>query len=601
MSNTSGTATDQQARPGKTSSKTATSATPLPPPPTPSFIFRGHDAPIHSLEFFASNTFLATGDETGWICVWDIWKRRPVCKWHAHKTGSILALKAISIRGISSTPSSTADSESKSTTQSASERSTRRKAKAAVMAQAQEDRVYIVSHGRDNEIHFWDINSVLQKSVKRTSTIGIINLSDDKASHTVAPVLSLPVNALNFCKMAILAIDETPVVPETLGPLTEPAPPNESLQGATATAPEPTDTTPMRTGAGLLRKTHQHIYVAVPSPTTSSLIDIYDVTKPERTFAAVGPLDSTTSSNINNPIPSGSDKKWGSAMSINLFLSRGTTGDDGGAPASKEGTLHMLVGYEDGSVTMFRDSTVVPAAGAGAPSVTNNTNAAKKGKRTMEVAWSTKYHREPVLAVDVSSKAGFAISCGSDNVLARYDLSSSLQGTPEVLKVALKANGMADGKIRDDQKVIALAGWDGRIRLFSAKSLKPLAVLKYHREGLYCLSFADIKEPQQQQQQQQGDEEGEQLEAPSSLSALPEDSATPNTNSTAEAIATETNDDNKGGNNEDSDDESSDESGSESDSNSELEDALADRQRWSNRHWIAVGGKEQRISLWDIY
>lgn len=67
-----------------------------------------------------------------------------------------------------------------------------------------------------------------------------------------------------------------------------------------------------------------------------------------------------------------------------------------------------------------------------------------------------------VLAVDVSSKAGFAISCGSDNVLVKYDLSSSLQGTPEVVKSALKANGMADGKIRSDEKVIALAGWDGR-------------------------------------------------------------------------------------------------------------------------------------------
>lgn len=62
----------------------------------------------------------------------------------------------------------------------------------------------------------------------------------------------------------------------------------------------------------------------------------------------------------------------------------------------------------------------------------------------------------------MSSKARFAISCGSDNVLVKYDLSSSLPGTPEVVKSALKANGMADGKIRSDEKVIALAGWDGR-------------------------------------------------------------------------------------------------------------------------------------------
>lgn len=74
------------------------------------------------------------------------------------------------------------------------------------------------------------------------------------------------------------------------------------------------------------------------------------------------------------------------------------------------------------------------------------------------------------------------------------------------------------------------------------------------------------------------------------------------TTGTADAIATGENDDRDGG---EDDNESSDESGSDSDSDSgddsELEDALADRQRWSERHWIAVGGKEQRISLWDIY
>ncbi|KAG0253311.1 ASTRA complex subunit, partial [Linnemannia exigua] len=382
--NTSGKTANQQARTGKSSSATATaSIIPAPPPPAPSFIFRGHDAPIHSLEFFASNTFLATGDEIGWICVWDIWKRRPVCKWHAHKTGSVLALQAIPIRGCSSTSSSTTDSVAKL---SVSGRSTRKSTKAAaVMVQAQESRVYIVSHGRDNEIHFWDINSVLLESVKRPSGIGIINLSDNK-SHTLAPVLSLPVNALNFCKMAILGIDGSSAVSETPGSLTSKTPPNDSHQGTAETATAgSTGTTPMRTGAGVLRKTHQNIYVAVPSPTTSSLIDIYDVTRPERTFAAVGPVDFLDSSaNSNNGLPSGSEKKWGSAMSIRLFQSRKTTGDDSGTLAAEE-TLHMLVGYEDGSVTLFQDTIVDSTAGAGTPAATNSTNTANKSKRTMEV------------------------------------------------------------------------------------------------------------------------------------------------------------------------------------------------------------------------
>ncbi|KAF9145905.1 Guanine nucleotide binding protein (G protein), beta polypeptide 1-like [Mortierella sp. GBA39] len=592
MSDTSRTTTDHHSRTGKTSSASSQQQPAPPPPPAPSFIFRGHDAPIHSLEFFASNTFLATGDETGWICVWDIWKRRPVCKWHAHKTGSVLALKVIPIRRDDSSTrrKPTTNGGAKiSIAQSDSRRSssTRKRAKAEMEAQ-QDPRVYIVSHGRDNEIHFWDINSVLQESVRRPSSVGIVNLSDSgKGSQTVVPILSLPVNALNFCKMTILPIDND-------------EPPASLATSTTATGT--TETTAMRIGAGVLRRTHRHIYVAVPSPTTSSLIDVYDVTKPERTFAAVGPIDTTSNAKFqssSNAIPSGSDKKWGSAMSIKLFLSGATNGEQGIAPATDEGTLNMLVGYEDGSVTLFRDSTV--ASTAGTPATTNTTNTAMKSKRTMETVWSTKYHREPVLAVDVSSKAGFAISCGSDNVLVKYDLSSSLQGTPEVVKSALKANGMADGKIRSDEKVIALAGWDGRIRLFSSKTLKPLAVLKYHREGLYCLGFSEIKE---QHEQQLMENKTPSLLASSNESVFAASFTTipGTTTGTSDSIATGENDDRDGG---DNDNESSDESGSDSDSDSgddsELEDALADRQRWSKRHWIAVGGKEQRISLWDIY
>lgn len=411
MSDTSGATTDHQANPGTTlslSNQQQHSAPP--PPPAPSFIFRGHDAPIHSLEFFASNAFLATGDETGWICVWDIWKRRPVCKWHAHKTGSVLALKAIPIKrdnNFSAPSQFTPHSAGGFTTaaQSPSRRvvGARREAKGMRSAQTQEQNhcVYIVSHGRDNEIHFWDINSVLQESIKRPSSIGTVNLSDSngKGSTPLVPILSLPVNALNFCKMAILPIniDDVAASMAISGQATGTTPSNDGAQGMTSTTTAgTTGTTPMRTGAGVLRRSHRHIYVAVPSPTTSGLIDVYDVTKPERTYAAVGPIETLPGSNFqsnSSAIPSGSDKKWGSAMSIKLFLTRMTNGDDSSTPSMDEKALHMLVGYEDGSVTLFRDS--LAASIDGTPATTNSTSTAKKGKRTMEVVWSTKYHREP--------------------------------------------------------------------------------------------------------------------------------------------------------------------------------------------------------------
>ena len=67
-----------------------------------------------------------------------------------------------------------------------------------------------------------------------------------------------------------------------------------------------------------------------------------------------------------------------------------------------------------------------------------------------------------MLALDISHDMQYAVSCGSDNVLARYNLTGQLQGVPEVTQIALKANGIADIKIRSDNKIIGLAGWDGR-------------------------------------------------------------------------------------------------------------------------------------------
>ncbi|ETN23182.1 hypothetical protein, variant [Phytophthora nicotianae INRA-310] len=44
--------------------------------------------------------------------------------------------------------------------------------------------------------------------------------------------------------------------------------------------------------------------------------------------------------------------------------------------------------------------------------------------------------------------------------------------------------------IRGDQRIVATAGWDHRVRVFHLRKLKPLAVLKYHSESVFGLSFS---------------------------------------------------------------------------------------------------------------
>ncbi|KAH9494526.1 Guanine nucleotide binding protein (G protein), beta polypeptide 1-like [Bulinus truncatus] len=50
--------------------------------------------------------------------------------------------------------------------------------------------------------------------------------------------------------------------------------------------------------------------------------------------------------------------------------------------------------------------------------------------------------------------------------------------------------GTSDVSVRGDGKIVAVGGWDGMCRIFSLKTLKALAVLKFHKSNVQCVSFA---------------------------------------------------------------------------------------------------------------
>jgi WD40 repeat protein len=57
--------------------------------------------------------------------------------------------------------------------------------------------------------------------------------------------------------------------------------------------------------------------------------------------------------------------------------------------------------------------------------------------------------------------------------------------------ITIPNEGVAEVLIRADQRVFASAGWDHRVRLYSWKTCKPLAVLVAHTETIHGLAFAD--------------------------------------------------------------------------------------------------------------
>ncbi|KAF4966562.1 hypothetical protein FSARC_5804 [Fusarium sarcochroum] len=123
-----------------------------------------------------------------------------------------------------------------------------------------------------------------------------------------------------------------------------------------------------------------------------------------------------------------------------------------------------------------------------------------------------------------------------------------------------KHSGQQSLDIRSDGKIFATAGWDSKVRVYSTKTMKELAVLRWHQVGCYAVAFADVKvSDQARDADQPTGEQGNEAKT-TSLSTK-----------TSSLIRT---------------------------GMSVKEQRIATARR---THWIAAGAKDGKISLWDIY
>ena len=60
---------------------------------------------------------------------------------------------------------------------------------------------------------------------------------------------------------------------------------------------------------------------------------------------------------------------------------------------------------------------------------------------------------------------------------------------------ATRHSGQQGLSCRSDGRLLATAGWDAAVRVYSSKTLKELAVLKWHKEGCYATAFASVGAP----------------------------------------------------------------------------------------------------------
>ena len=159
-------------------------------------------------------------------------------------------------------------------------------------------------------------------------------------------------------------------------------------------------------------------------------------------------------------------------------------------------------------------------------------------------------HSQPVLSLDAASVVDLQcfVSSSADAMLVKHpfaSLSARLASSSPLKSINTKHAGQQNLTMRDDGKIFATAGWDSRIRVYSSKSMDELAVLKWHKEGCYSVAFASTS-TDSSTSPVKGDE------GQVTISALEKIKQTRATKS-------------------------------------------------QQTHWLAAGGKDGKISLWDIY
>lgn len=166
-----------------------------------------------------------------------------------------------------------------------------------------------------------------------------------------------------------------------------------------------------------------------------------------------------------------------------------------------------------------------------------------------------KAHSQPVLSLDVLPATTYFLTSSADAILSKFSLDlvegGQVQGRTADKSINTKHAGQQGLIVRSDGKIFATAGWDGRIRVYSCKTMKELAVLKWHKDGCYAVNFAGVMLDGLKDRADEGIHAGS-AELATRMTAL-----------------------------------------------DHIKHEREDKAR--STHWLAAGGKDAKITLWEVY
>ena len=192
--------------------------------------------------------------------------------------------------------------------------------------------------------------------------------------------------------------------------------------------------------------------------------------------------------------------------------------------------LHVIAGYESGRTYVY-----------------------KQAKQQWNPIYTACPHTQPILALDISPGRDFFCTSSADAIIAKHRIvaGAEVENDPKVVRT--RHAGQQGLRLRSDGRIFATAGWDGRIRVYSAKSMKELAVLKWHKDGCYAVAFASIGS-------------GGAQDMSDSTSSVSDSVVVTKTSSAVQQAV------------------------------GQARDTKA-----RNTHWLAAGAKDGKVSLWNIY
>lgn len=268
-----------------------------------------------------------------------------------------------------------------------------------------------------------------------------------------------------------------------------------------------------------------------------------------------------------------------------------------------KGSLTLVTGYENGLAMVTQQSE---------PGDNN-------GSSSWVVSYRSQAHGQPVLSLDVSPRQDFFYTSGADANVVKHPipqpqagstyspapetpitappapeshvprrdaskppqptslLSAALAAAPKAAPIPQKQSvevrtqpikvintkhsGQQGLKMRSDGKIFATAGWDSKIRVYSAKTMRELAVLKWHQVGCYAIAFANVDQlSSPTEDEKQNSDGGSGFDSDKSLAT--------------KAVVPKL-----------------------------VDVTVKDRRikQAKETHWLAAGSKDGKISLWDIY